>query len=90
MVNNPGNLQQLFKIQEDQSLKMEKMTMTSFKDQLKTIAKAQHLPVAPQHPSCREFWPGQDVRLDCTGILLAQNVKGCLIVYEVMLLVRKK
>ena len=41
VANNPGNLRQLFKIQEDQSLKLATMTITSFKDQLNSIAEAQ-------------------------------------------------
>ena len=43
VANNPGNLQQLFEIQEDQSLKLVTMTTTSFKNQLKSIAEAQLL-----------------------------------------------
>ena len=41
IANNPGNLQQLFKIQEDQYLKLAVMTITYFKNQLKSIAESQ-------------------------------------------------
>ena len=41
VAKNPGNIQQLFEIKEDKSLKLATMTITFLKDQLKSIAADQ-------------------------------------------------